>query len=59
MLLFVLDVTQRAGALSRRAEEEEAEGNQENKHLYWDFHTLLCTLCNYKVSVNPHPGKGC
>lgn len=59
MLLFVLNVTQRARALSRRAEETEAAGNEENQYLYWYFHTLLCTLCNYKVSVNLHPGKGC
>lgn len=59
MMLFVLNVTQRARALSRRAEETEAAGNEENQYLYWYFHTLLCTLCNHKVSVNLHPGKGC
>jgi len=57
MFLFVLNVTQRERALSRRTEETEAASNKENKYLYWYFYTLFCTLCNYKVSVNLHTGK--
>lgn len=51
-------VPQRAGALSRGAKEAEAAGHEENQHLHWYFHTLLCTLCDHKVSVSLHPGKG-
>lgn len=57
MFLFVLNVTQRKRALSRRTKEEEAASNKENKYLYRYFHTLFCTLCNYEVSVNLHTGK--
>lgn len=46
-------------ALSRRAEEAQAAGDEENQHLHWYFHSLLCTLCNHQVSGNLHAGKGC
>lgn len=57
IFLFVLNVTQRKRALSRRTKETEATSNKENKYLYRYFYTLFCTLCNYKVSVNLHTGK--
>lgn len=52
LFLFVLNVTQRERALSRRTKETEAASNQENKYLYWYLYTLFCTLCNYEVSAN-------
>lgn len=57
MFLFVLNVTQRKRALSRRTKETEAASNKENKYLYRYFYTLFCTLCNYKVSAILHTGK--
>lgn len=59
MFLFVLNVTQRKRALSRRTKETEAASNKENKYLYWYFYTLFCTLCNYKVSAILLTGKVC